>query len=84
MTRTRTLADGAGEWSCTQCSRRLLVRRPPEFEKIVLDGGDEWTAHVGGTGEFQPGPPQASAAAPGGVSGRDRRWLAEHGLDWGR
>src|SRR5262252_7096856 len=50
MTRTRTLEHGVEEWSCTECSRRLLFRWPPEFEKIVLDRGDQWAAHVGGSG----------------------------------
>jgi hypothetical protein len=47
MTRTRTLERGVEEWSCTQCSRRLLFRWPPAFDKIVLDRGDEWAAHIG-------------------------------------
>ena len=29
------------------------MRRPPEFEQIVLERGDEWAAHVGGAGGFQ-------------------------------
>src|SRR5580693_9731732 len=54
MTRTRTLAQGVEEWSCAECSRRLLLRRPPKFEKVVLEPGDEWAAHVGATGGLQP------------------------------
>ena len=41
MTVTRTLERGVEEWSCSRCARRLILRRPPEFEKIVLDRGDE-------------------------------------------
>jgi len=82
MTRIRTLGDGVEEWSCTRCSRRLLFRRPPEFEKVVLEPGDEWAAHVGATGGLQvtvaePGPP-----ATGELPAQDRDWLAEHGIDW--
>ena len=81
MTRTRTLERGVEEWSCTQCSRRLLFRWPPAFEKIVLDGGDEWVAHVGGTG-LRTGAAQAGASGPGGLADADRGWLAAHGIDW--
>jgi hypothetical protein len=83
MTRTRALDDGAEEWSCTQCGRRLLVRRPPAFEKIVLDAGDEWAVHVGSAGDLRLAGMQADPAHRGGLSAGDRRWLAEHGLDWG-
>jgi hypothetical protein len=40
--------QGAEEWSCIQCSRQILLRRPPAFEKIVLDRGDEAVGHAGG------------------------------------
>jgi hypothetical protein len=83
MTRTRTLAQGVDEWSCTVCSRRLLLRRPPDYEKIVLDRGDEWAAHVGGTGGLEPAAVSARPAEPGGPRARDRTWLSEQGIDWG-
>jgi hypothetical protein len=80
MTRTRTLERGVEEWSCTQCSRRLRLRRPPAFEKIVLDPGDEEAAHVGGTGGLEVR--AASPAGPGDLLAAERRWLAEHGIVW--
>ncbi len=83
MTRTRTLEHGAEEWSCTECSRRLLFRRPPAFEKIVLDHGDETAAHVGGTGGLQLAAIETRPAHPGGLPAHDRGWLAEHGIEWG-
>jgi hypothetical protein len=89
MTRTRTLERGVEEWSCTQCSRRLLFRRPPAFEKTVLERGDEWAAHVGSAGGLQMGAMQAHRASqssrsdrgrqgPGGDAREERRspWLA--------
>jgi len=82
MTRTRTLAQGVDEWSCTICSRRLLLRRPPDYEKIVLERGDEWAAHVGGTGGLQPAAMNARPAEPGSPRTLDRTWLSEHGIDW--
>ena len=83
MTRTRTLAQGVEEWSCTECSRRLLLRRPPQFEKTVLERGDEWAAHVGGTGGLQPTVMNPHRAEPGNLRPGDRAWLSEHGIDWG-
>ena len=94
MTRTRTLERGVEEWSCTQCSRRLRLRRPPAFEKSVLDPGDEWAAHVGGAGGLEarivaesPAGLEArivaeSPAGPGDLPAPERRWLAEHGIEW--
>jgi hypothetical protein len=82
MTRTRTLAEGVEEWSCTECSRRLLLRRPPQFEKTVLERGDEWAAHVGGTGGLQSAAMGARPAEPGSPGPGDRAWLSEHGIDW--
>jgi hypothetical protein len=84
MTRTRTLQRGIEEWSCTQCSRRLLLRRPPAFRKVVLDPGDEWAAHVGGTGSAQVTAGRAVPGKPGGgeLSAADRGWLAAQGIEW--
>jgi hypothetical protein len=83
MTRTRTLAKDVEEWSCTVCSRRLLMRRPPEFQRIILEHGDERAAHVGGTGGLQPATMTARPAEPSGLQPSDRTWLAEHGIDSG-
>jgi hypothetical protein len=94
MTRTRTLEHGVEEWSCTECSRRILLRRPPAFEKVVLDRGDQWAAHVGGGGGVRI----AAVGGGGGVRiaaadaappeqaelrAHDREWLAAQGIDWG-
>ena len=82
MTRTRSLEHGVDEWSCTQCSRRLLLRRPPEFEQIVLERGDESAAHVGCAGGLRMADIEAHPSASG-LSPRERSWLAEHGIEWG-
>ena len=79
MTRTRTLERGVEEWSCTQCSRRLLFRRPPAFEKVVLDRGDERAAHAGSTGGLQMTAPTVERDLPAS----DRGWLKAQGIDWG-
>jgi hypothetical protein len=81
MTRTRKLERGVEEWSCTQCSRRLLVRWPPAFEKVVLDRGDEWAAHVG-AGHLPTSAAQAGTVGRGDLPEGDRSWLAAHGIGW--
>lgn len=81
MTRTQTLEHGAEEWSCAQCGRRLLLRWPPAFEKVVLERGDEWAAHASAASDLRP-VIEARRAGPGGLAARDRGWLAEHGIDW--
>jgi hypothetical protein len=83
MTLGKALPGGAEEWSCSQCSRRLLLRRPPAFQKIVLDPGDEGAAHAGGTGGLRLGSARAQPPPTGGVSGADRAWLADQGIEWG-
>ena len=75
------------EWSCAGCGRRLLIRRPPAFQKIVLEPGDEQAAHVGATGGVRmaglqaPGLP-ADALPADALPAGDRDWLAEHGIEW--
>jgi hypothetical protein len=82
MTRMPTLEQDVEEWSCTECSRRLLMRRPPAFEQIVLDRGDESAAHVGGTGGLQADGMRARPTGAMSLSDRERGWLAEHGITW--
>jgi len=82
MTRTQELGHGREEWSCTQCSRRLLLRMPPEFDKVVLDRGDETVAHVGGTAGVQITGVSASPRT-GHLPAAERDWLAAHGIAWG-
>ena len=83
MTRTKTLEPGFEEWSCTGCSRRLLLRRPPAFQKIVLERGDESAAHVGSTGGLQLASMEARpAAGPGDLTAHEHGWLADHGIEW--
>ena len=57
----------------------MLIRRPPEFEKTVLEPGDEWAPHVGSAGGLEMTAPARRGDLPAG----DRGWLAEHGIEWG-
>ena len=55
------------------------MRRPPAFEKIVLERGDDWAAHVGGS---TGGPQIATISALPGLSAQARAWLSAQGIDW--
>jgi hypothetical protein len=83
MTRTGTPEPGVEEWTCTTCARRLLLRRPPAFEKIVLERGDERAAHVGGTGGLRVNAAKAMSKLSRDLAAYDRAWLSAHGMDWG-
>ncbi|AGL17009.1 hypothetical protein [Actinoplanes sp. N902-109] len=63
---------GAEEWSCPSCGRRLLLRWPPRFERVVLHPGDERVVHVGGR----------AVPAIDRVTEQERRWLAAYGIVW--
>jgi hypothetical protein len=72
--------SGAEEWVCPDCGRRVLVRWPPDFERLVLEHGDDSVVHVGAKGgvrmagvEVKPHP---------GLSGEARQWLNDNGIDW--
>jgi hypothetical protein len=60
----------------------LLFRRPPAFEKVVLDRGDEWAVHVGSTGSLQPDMMEVRPADPGDLPAQERSWLAAQGIEW--
>jgi hypothetical protein len=45
--------SGAEEWVCPTCGRRMLLRWPPHYEKLILEYGDEAAIHVGGKGELR-------------------------------
>jgi hypothetical protein len=82
MTRMATPEQGVEEWACTECSRRLLIHRPPAFEQVVLERGDEWAAHVGSTGGAQAAAMHARPTDVVSLSDRERGWLADHGITW--
>jgi hypothetical protein len=73
--------SGAEEWACPDCGRRVLLRWPPEYERLVLEHGDETAIHVGGKGGVQIGGLEVSAPVPG-LSSEAREWLSNNGIDW--
>ncbi|WP_250029406.1 hypothetical protein [Paractinoplanes maris] len=60
------------EWDCPSCGRRLLLRWPPRFSRIVLHPGDERALHVGGR----------RAAPVDMLTEPEKAWLSEHGIAW--
>jgi hypothetical protein len=78
---------GAEEWACPRCGRRLLLRWPPQPEKLVLEQGDVTAIHVGGKGGVQAGGITA-AAVPASAerqrpddTGAERQWPDITGID---
>jgi hypothetical protein len=71
-------AAGAEEWACPRCGRRLLLRWPPQYEKLVLEQGDITAIHVGGQGGVRAGGLIAGRA----LAGVDQQWLTDNGIDW--
>src|SRR6266487_6521746 len=55
-----THPSGAEEWACHTCGRRFLMQWPPEYKKIVLEGGDQNALHSGGKGGIRIGLIQAT------------------------
>ncbi len=43
----RTYPSGVEEWYCPTCGRRMIMRWPPFYQKIVLVPGDEHVIHDG-------------------------------------
>jgi hypothetical protein len=73
--------SGAEEWLCPVCDRRILLKRPPRFEMLVVDEGDSAATHAGAKGGVLMG--TAVVQAPSSeVSPDERRWLRSNGIDW--
>ena len=73
--------SGAEEWLCPVCDRRILLRRPPQFEMLVVSEGDPAATHAGAKGGVLMGETAAGAAGPE-VPYDERRWLRSNGIDW--
>lgn len=49
-----THESGLEEWYCPTCGRRFLMKWPPEYQKIILEPGDEFANHTAFKGQFDP------------------------------
>lgn len=74
------MENSVGEWVCYVCGRRLLVRREPNFEKVVLQNGDELATHVSMIGNKRVINVPATDQANQDVY--DATWLGQHGISW--
>ena len=83
-----TRASGDEVWSCPECGRRSVMRWLPDYERIVIEPGDERVIHVGGTGGVRMGKVDKvgkvelvpDAAVPV-TDGDWMRWLSDHGIE---
>lgn len=50
-----TQPSGAEEWYCPTCGRRFLLNWQPNYQKVVLNAGDEFAGHSGGKGGISMG-----------------------------
>jgi len=46
---------GREEWFCPICGRHFLMRWPPDYDRTIIDPGDEYTTHTGGKGGLRMG-----------------------------
>jgi hypothetical protein len=76
-----TRPSGDEVWSCPECGRRSVMRWLPDYERIVLEPGDERVIHVGGTGGVRTGKVELVADVALPSSDEDwTRWLHDHGI----
>lgn len=82
MIRSGSGESGAEEWVCPTCGRRMLLRWPPHYEKLILEHGDEAAIHVGGKGGLRVGEVAVDPASVAEVPLAERQWLRDNGIDW--
>jgi hypothetical protein len=80
------LDSGAEEWLCPECGRRMLMRWPPHYERLVIVHGDDSAVHVGGKGGVRVSgisvTPVPATEEVGEVARNDIDWLRDNGIDW--
>ena len=74
--------SGAEEWVCLSCGRRMLMRWSPEFDRLLLEHGDDTAVHFGGKGGLRLTDVVVTAEPAPAVSGSESRWLHSNGIDW--
>lgn len=77
-----SVESGAEMWVCPSCDRRMLLRWPPDYQKLVLARGDDNAIHVGGKGGLRIGDAAVAPLASREVSAQERQWLRDQGIDW--
>jgi len=74
--------SGAEEWVCPACGRRVLMRWPPDFERLILEHGDDRAVHVGAKGGVRMSGLEVSPSPSPDPSSETRQWLSDNGIDW--
>jgi hypothetical protein len=82
MVLIKTRESGAEEWMCPSCGRRVLFRWPPNYEKLVLDHGDESATHAGGKGGVRVDQVMVKPVDMRDLEPLEHDWLRDHGIDW--
>ncbi len=78
-----TQPSGADVWSCPECGRRIVMQWLPDYDRVILDPGDNRAIHVGGTGGVRIGKVEVTPGkAAGDAESAWRQWLDDHGIDW--
>jgi hypothetical protein len=74
--------SGTEEWVCPDCGRRVLLRWPPEFERLVVEPGDGRAVHIGAKGGVRMTGLDVNPSPSHGLSSEVRQWLSNNGIDW--
>ena len=74
--------SGTEEWVCPDCGRRVLLRWPPNFERLIVEYGDDGAVHVGAKGGVRMGGVEVNPSLAPDLSSEARQWLSRNGIDW--
>lgn len=55
-----THRSGMQGWYCPACGRRILLLVPPNGEMVIVEPGDQYASHSGGTGGLRIGSVQVA------------------------
>jgi hypothetical protein len=59
LTLVKKYTSGAEEWLCPVCGRRFVIQWTPEYQRVVLEIGDETAIHNTGRGAMVVYRPQS-------------------------
>ncbi len=82
MVLTGLAESGAEEWLCPACGRRMLMRWPPHFDALVLEGGDPTVPHAGAKGGALMREAGVAQVPSADVPVGEQQWLRSNGIDW--
>lgn len=77
----KTHPSGVEEWYCPTCGRRFLMQWPPDYEKIILEPGDEYATHSASKGGLRIGSFEISDVEDDPILSDELRAALEEALD---